>query len=193
MTKIISRSEAKAAGLKRYFTGKPCKYGHVTERQVSSGRCMRCDVLKNAASPEENRQNAHAWRIANPKKCRENRRAWRKANPDKCKELDAANPEKRRERALARRWSNIETVRERDRLNQRKIRARKYCDKIATTIEQGAASSATSGVLLDIDTALEIFKCDDAAFELAQEGPGEIIFDPVHGLVTMNHGTRSEK
>src|SRR3954464_6823164 len=28
---IVTRTEAKAAGLPRYFTGKPCKYGHVAE------------------------------------------------------------------------------------------------------------------------------------------------------------------
>jgi hypothetical protein len=34
---IISRKEAKAAGLTRYFTGKPCKRGHVVERRVDTG------------------------------------------------------------------------------------------------------------------------------------------------------------
>ncbi|KKK96676.1 hypothetical protein LCGC14_2660360, partial [marine sediment metagenome] len=31
----ITRDEAKALGLKRYFTGKPCKYGHISEHRVS--------------------------------------------------------------------------------------------------------------------------------------------------------------
>jgi hypothetical protein len=34
MPEIISRAEAKARGLTRYFTGKPCKYGHIAERYV---------------------------------------------------------------------------------------------------------------------------------------------------------------
>lgn len=38
---IISRSQAKAAGLKYYFTGKPCKNGHIAERYVA-GRCVLC-------------------------------------------------------------------------------------------------------------------------------------------------------
>lgn len=43
--KIISRKDAKANGLKRYFTGKQCKYGHVAERFCSSGRCSKCDKV----------------------------------------------------------------------------------------------------------------------------------------------------
>lgn len=39
---IISRKEALERGLKRYFTGKPCKRGHVAERQSSNGTCMDC-------------------------------------------------------------------------------------------------------------------------------------------------------
>lgn len=38
---IISRKNAKALGQKRYFTGKPCKQGHLAERNVS-GRCLEC-------------------------------------------------------------------------------------------------------------------------------------------------------
>ena len=41
-TSIISRKEARAAKMLRYFTGKPCKHGHIAERQVSSGNCFQC-------------------------------------------------------------------------------------------------------------------------------------------------------
>jgi hypothetical protein len=40
---IISRAEAKAKGLNRYFTGKPCKHGHVAERQVFNATCVDCE------------------------------------------------------------------------------------------------------------------------------------------------------
>jgi hypothetical protein len=40
---IISRAEAKAKGLNRYFTGKPCKHGHVAERVVFNGACVECE------------------------------------------------------------------------------------------------------------------------------------------------------
>lgn len=44
--KIISHSEAKELSLKRYFTGKICKNGHIDERLVSNRRCVSC--LKDA-------------------------------------------------------------------------------------------------------------------------------------------------
>lgn len=40
---LISKSEATAAGLKRYFTGAPCKHGHVAERYTNSSACAQCD------------------------------------------------------------------------------------------------------------------------------------------------------
>jgi hypothetical protein len=40
--KIVSWKEAKARGLKRYFTGEPCKHGHIAERCVSAGDYIEC-------------------------------------------------------------------------------------------------------------------------------------------------------
>ena len=39
---IVTRKEAKAQGLTRYFTGKPCPHGHVAERFVAGGGCRDC-------------------------------------------------------------------------------------------------------------------------------------------------------
>ena len=39
---IISRKDALRQGLPRYFTGKPCKYGHVAERYVHRKQCIQC-------------------------------------------------------------------------------------------------------------------------------------------------------
>jgi hypothetical protein len=44
-----TRAEAKAQGLKRYFTGVPCPQGHVVERYVSSSACRACIRLKMIA------------------------------------------------------------------------------------------------------------------------------------------------
>jgi hypothetical protein len=44
--KIISRAEAKASGATRYFTGKPCKHGHVVYRNTSDGGCVECTSIK---------------------------------------------------------------------------------------------------------------------------------------------------
>lgn len=48
--KIISKKEAKAKNLVRYYTGEPCKYGHYSERSVRNGDCIDC---KNARSREK--------------------------------------------------------------------------------------------------------------------------------------------
>jgi hypothetical protein len=39
---IITRTEAKEKGLTHYFTGKPCKHGHISEKTVSGGNCVEC-------------------------------------------------------------------------------------------------------------------------------------------------------
>ena len=51
--KLISLKEAKTLGLKRYFTGKTCIYGHIAERQVSNSRCLQCRrvIFKKNSSP----------------------------------------------------------------------------------------------------------------------------------------------
>lgn len=42
MKQIITRVDAKARGLKKYFTGLPCKCGHLAERYVSDCSCTGC-------------------------------------------------------------------------------------------------------------------------------------------------------
>ena len=42
MSQITSRAQAKAAGLKTYFTGNPCPQGHIANRKTKSGTCVEC-------------------------------------------------------------------------------------------------------------------------------------------------------
>ena len=70
---IITRAEAKAKGLTRYFTGKPCKHGHVSERRTLTGYCEKCFRIKYKA----NRNDEEYL-----KKERERDRRWRRANKD---------------------------------------------------------------------------------------------------------------
>lgn len=54
-----SRAEAKAAGAKHYFTGEPCKHGHVAPRKTKGAciECLRVDwKQKNVARAEYFRQ-----------------------------------------------------------------------------------------------------------------------------------------
>jgi len=47
----IDKQTAKSLGLKRYFTGVPCKHGHIAERHVSTSYCIQCG-LERHRTPE---------------------------------------------------------------------------------------------------------------------------------------------
>jgi hypothetical protein len=83
--KIISRADAKAAGLKKYFTGKPCPKGHISERQVLKCGCIECsrDHLKQ----DEYKEKRKILRSS-------------KENKDKNKEFSAKYHAENRERIL---------------------------------------------------------------------------------------------
>ena len=88
------RSDAKAAGLGRYFTGTPCKHGHTVERQTSDGACIVCRDIK-----------AKVWDEKNRDKRRASTRAWQGRNKAeiqaKSAQQYAEDPEKYRAQALA--------------------------------------------------------------------------------------------
>ncbi len=44
---VISRAEARCAGLRYYFTGELCRRGHLAQRFVNSCRCADCLVENN--------------------------------------------------------------------------------------------------------------------------------------------------
>ena len=54
---IITRADARAKGLKRYRTGKPCPDGHDAERFVSNSTCVVCDSLNHRAVNEAHRED----------------------------------------------------------------------------------------------------------------------------------------
>ena len=61
--KIISRSEALALGLKKYYNGRLCKHGHRSQRLVDSHNCYQC-VLERAkakSKTEEHRAKKRKW------------------------------------------------------------------------------------------------------------------------------------
>lgn len=75
----MKRREAVAAGLATYLTGKPCKYGHHSERSTETGWCLDCYA-----------QQAERKRLA------------RKADPEYAKALDARDRAKTRPQRLIR-------------------------------------------------------------------------------------------
>jgi len=82
---LIKKGAAKAAGLQRYFTGKPCPKGHAVERYVADGKCIECVRLKTAGRSDYQK----LWRSRNPDKGASYTRAYRERNPD-YKERDKA-------------------------------------------------------------------------------------------------------
>lgn len=138
---IISRAEAKALGLKRYFTGNPCPRNHISERTVSNKACCECANLFSAeyklANLETVRSKAVAYYWKNPEKSRarrrkygkENRQAeaarsreWFLANPEKVREYQRRDFEKNREKksAFAKEWRKRNVAKQRFYSNRRR-------------------------------------------------------------------------
>lgn len=53
---ILTREEARRHGEPKYFTGIPCKNGHVTYRYTQSGTCSAC-IRSYSSSPETLQQD----------------------------------------------------------------------------------------------------------------------------------------
>lgn len=49
---IKSRADAKKAGENTYFTGEPCKNGHIAKRYVQSGTCAGCIRAANGSNDD---------------------------------------------------------------------------------------------------------------------------------------------
>ena len=90
---IILRKEAKALGLPRYFTGQPCKHGHIAERSTSGGGCFDC---RNQYQ-RENRQYFKDYWNKNKDRAKE---IWTKHN-EKKKHLWPEYYAKNREKIIA--------------------------------------------------------------------------------------------
>ena len=75
---IIQRKDAKAAGLTLYFTGKPCKRGHVAPRYTCIGKCKDCSLFETRAAREKHLAAHPEILIA-----REERKARKEADPDR--------------------------------------------------------------------------------------------------------------
>lgn len=84
---IISRKDAKAKGVRYYFTGKPCKHGHLGLRRVSETGCAQCSGIKLKKWRLKNRDKSKAidaaWRTKNKEILRAQERARYAKNPAK--------------------------------------------------------------------------------------------------------------
>jgi 5-methylcytosine-specific restriction endonuclease McrA len=130
---VVTRSEARIMGLRKFYSGKPCPIGHLCDRYTGDGRCIECSIIKNskyrAEHVDKHRQASKSWRLSNPDRknfhaatYRERNRetirlrqsAYRIANPDKIRESVSAWYQENAEyaRGRASQWSknNPESV-----------------------------------------------------------------------------------
>ncbi len=115
---IIDRKTAKANGLKRYFTGKPCANGNANQRLVSAKTCQCKECLREAANRKV--ANSSLMRDAIAKRQSEYYRKNREEINRRARQDRAENPEKyaayyadvckerRAELARSRYWKNRE-------------------------------------------------------------------------------------
>jgi hypothetical protein len=113
----MKRSEAKAQGLKFYSTGKPCKYGHLSDRYTTTYICVECAKIASIDSYKNNKDMKYAswrkwyesnkdihharskkWQKANLDKVYKNAKLWALNNPEKIKnkrdKYNKKNPDK---------------------------------------------------------------------------------------------------
>ena len=150
---VITRREAIERGLTRYFTGKPCKRGHVTERYVKRGRCLDCEKTQcgvyYAANKERIKARIRARYAANPERVKASSAAWNVAHPERVKARSAAfraaNPERKKASDTAYRTANAEKVRARisawTAANPEKVRAN-HANRRACKILSGGTHTA---------------------------------------------------
>ncbi len=48
-----TKAEAIASGQQLFFTGKPCRNGHIAMRKAPSGRCVQCQIEQNARERDQ--------------------------------------------------------------------------------------------------------------------------------------------
>ncbi len=81
------RDQAKEAGQTRFNTGRPCKYGHLADRMVSSGRCIVCLIASNRArdkaDPSGPARRKKRYRERHPEKASDGWKSWAARYPEK--------------------------------------------------------------------------------------------------------------
>ena len=84
---VVSREEAKAKGLDRFYTGVPCRNGHFSERSTSHGRCLECK-----------RASSKSWTVKNNQRSREIKKKWRDEHPEQSRACSASYRERNLDR-----------------------------------------------------------------------------------------------
>lgn len=106
----ISRKEASSQGLSKYFTGKPCKHGHIDYRYVCDCTCFQCARDKVARYKEKYPHKVKEHRANRVKKyhsCEETRAKaiaesarWVRENKERAREYQRNYHQKNREKRI---------------------------------------------------------------------------------------------
>jgi hypothetical protein len=91
---IISKKEAIERGLPRFFTGKPCKRGHLSERWTNDPHCVECTRIRVYTDWKENESTRERYRRNDRKRSKNPKR--RQAARDYSKTPQAAVARSRR-------------------------------------------------------------------------------------------------
>jgi len=73
--------------ISHYFTGKPCKHGHISRRRVLGCACLQCDIIHNSihtkANPKQKARRNRRYRETHIEEKAAYSTQWCRANPDK--------------------------------------------------------------------------------------------------------------
>ena len=99
------RREAKIRGDKQFFTGIPCKHGHVANRCTSSGGCVKCanesEKRSRKKALEQNKDLYKKRYQDNKDKCKERVARYRERYPERIKEAQRKSNLKRKPQKAA--------------------------------------------------------------------------------------------
>lgn len=89
---IVSISDAIKNGLKKYFTGELCPYGHYSERRIANNGCIECERVRakkyydskkdDKDFIKSNNERNAKYRENNKEKVNESKKQWAKKNRD---------------------------------------------------------------------------------------------------------------
>jgi hypothetical protein len=101
--RVVTRREAREAGLRHYFTGKPCLHGHTEPRMTHNKQCLGChrdrQTRKRAEQPAEVKAAKRAsYRKHKPAVVAAVTR-WQRKNPEKRSATQAQYRERKRRAA----------------------------------------------------------------------------------------------
>lgn len=132
---IITRKDALAQGLTHYFTGKPCKRGHLAVRYASTKSCIECTAAHNAA-----------FYAANPSKSTEYSKRWQAKNPDKVKAAESRRIRHRTDEVRARELAYRERTKDQRRAYYRQWQANRMTADSSFRLRSNLASLINAAI-----------------------------------------------